>query len=127
MNIRAFLTIAGVLAALVQPAAAGADNPLRAGTAHGGGASATKASVAKQNSKPVVTRSAVTKRASRTILIYTPASTVTTAVDQGVGDVNNCASYTGCTDDEYCIIWFLRCELVPPPVGSLQLHEGRLS
>jgi len=23
----------------------------------------------------------------------------------------------GCTDEEYCIIWGLRCELVPPPVG----------
>src|SRR5262245_20791911 len=128
MGIRALLAIAGLLAALVQPAAAvavGQNGAPRTGAAGGSGASATMAKVTREKPKALAARKAAAKRASNRILIYIPAAGVPTT-DYGLGDVANCASYTGCTDEEYCIIWFLRCELVPPPVGSLQLQAGRL-
>ena len=130
MSMRAFLAIAGLLIALVQTAAAGAvghNSAPRGGTSEGSRGSAAVPKVAAQKPKAAATPRAVTKQASRRILIYIPASGGDPVVDSGIGDAANCASYNGCTDAEYCIIWFLRCELVPPPVGTLQLTVGRLS
>jgi hypothetical protein len=31
--------------------------------------------------------------------------------ESGPGYLENCASYTGCTDEEYCQTWGLRCDL----------------
>ena len=129
MSMRAFLAIAGLLVALVQATAAGAvghGGAPRTGTTGGGGAVAVP-KVAGHKSSAVASRTAVAKQASRRILIYVPASGGSPAVESGIGDAANCASYNGCTDEEYCIVWFLRCELVPPPVGTLRGAEGRPS
>ena len=135
MNMRAFVTRTVLTTALVLPVAAGAAvaagadraTPDKApitghhgapqGTAGKNRASVTTAKKAAQKSKAAVKAKAAATTA-RPLLIFVPSSGAP-IVDSGVGGAENCASYTGCSDEEYCIIWFLRCELVPPPVGSL--------
>ncbi len=38
--------------------------------------------------------------------------------EAGLGYVENCASYTGCTEEEYCQTWGLKCDLVQTPVKA---------
>jgi hypothetical protein len=66
---------------------------------------------------------ATAKKTTRPLVIYVVPVITSPSVESGVGGADNCASYHGCTDEEYCIVWGLRCELVPPPVGSLRLRE----
>jgi hypothetical protein len=87
------------------------------GTAGKKGGSVTGRKNAAQKPKAAV-KSKAARTTSRPLLIFVPSSGAAT-VESGIGGAENCASYTGCTDEEYCIIWFVRCELVAPPVGWL--------
>jgi hypothetical protein len=128
MSTRAFVTSAGLLLALVLPVPAGAigeNGAPRAGAAGGSTASISTAKVT-QKSRVGAAPKAVTKGVTRRILIYVRVFGAPIP-ESGVGGGDNCASYAGCTDEEYCIVWGLRCDLVPAPVGTLESREGRPS
>jgi hypothetical protein len=48
---------------------------------------------------------------------------IATSSDSSLGGVENCAAYTGCTEEEYCVIWGVKCDLVPQPVGTRRSQE----
>ena len=134
MNIRAWVTTTLLTTALALPAAAGAAVGSPGDRAIPGKAPMTGHQAAPQRTtgKDRATVTAVTKAAqkpkaavkvkaastSRPSLIFVP-SYVGPTVESGIGGAENCAAYTGCTDEEYCIVWFLRCELVPAPAVTL--------
>jgi hypothetical protein len=74
----------------------------------------------------VAARPKASRTAARPLLLFGRAP-VATAVETGIGGADNCAAYTGCSNEEYCIIWGLRCELVPPPVGTRPMREAPVS
>jgi hypothetical protein len=121
---------AGLMAALALPAAANAAATWRAAPhaipnglsvphrpASAGSSvlsKATTASKPKANVKPRKTKPRPDLLKGQVILpfVQLPAS------ESGLGYVENCASYLGCTDEEYCEVWGDRCDVVDAPVGT---------
>jgi hypothetical protein len=135
MRIRAYATIAASITALVVAAGASAVAAPRADRATPEQATVTRenrvpavqtpkaAAKAKPTVRAAAKTTSATKRTTRPLLMYVVPAITNPSVESGVGGADNCASYLGCTAEEYCIVWGLRCELVPPPVGSLRLRE----
>src|SRR5262245_7355606 len=126
MKIPTSILTAGLVAALVLPVAADAaattrgtpqENPsLSVLKAIGGLTLHARASTAtpKTTVKPKTTKPRPDVLSGQVIL---PFVALPTSVS-GPGNLENCASYLGCTDDEYCQTWGERCDLVDAPVGT---------
>jgi hypothetical protein len=133
MKLSVFAAAAGVTAALALPAAVAAAPADPIGLRGPGvtivstskvvGARGRSAQKPKLVARP---KTKTTRAAARPLLIVVRPSVAAT-VETGIGGADNCAAYTGCSDEEFCVIWGLRCELVPPPVGTRALREAPVS
>jgi len=115
---------AAVAAMLVLPVTAGAAAGARAGVAAIPGGTAAhltakpRPAAAKPKPKPPVVstqRHGTTRSVVILPYVYAAPSTSPYAY---LGGTENCASYTGCTADELCLVWGVGCERLASAGGT---------
>jgi hypothetical protein len=132
MKIPTSILSAGLLVALVLPAANAAPTgraaphaiPDGSGVLYLGGAlrpAIGSAAIAKASTaakpKPIVRPKSKPRTGSLPGQVILPFVKLAVS-ESGPGYVENCASYLGCTDEEYCQTWGMRCDLLDAPVGA---------
>jgi hypothetical protein len=129
MKIGTIMLVGAIAAAVALPAAAGAAGADRHAAPRGLVAPAVRAAKgtrpAPKPKAPAVSRQHRTPATGLVILPYVGAPSIVTLYPNLSG-VENCASYTGCTADEFCIVWGVGCErLAMPPMPPAAVEEVR--